>query len=144
MERRDRNITEGLRTLNGLEGPEDRGTLPPAYFCLLPFLCFTLCLTVLAYLHGKTNTTLIKLMKKHDFNKSFSVLPSTVSDFKISLGPKFKGPLKVLGGNLGSNTHPRLISDGLREDSYIPGAKYLLVFLTFPIFSTCSLKRMLL
>ena len=76
--------------------------------------------------------------------QSFPVLPSTVSDVKISLGLKFKGLLKALGGDLGANTHPRLISDGLREDSYIPGAKYLLVFLTFPVFSTCPLKRMLL
>ena len=113
------------------------------HFLLLPtsfLVLHALSCCMLAYLHGKTNTTSIKLMKK----QSFPVLPSTVSDIKISLGLKFKGPLKALGGALGSNTHPRLISDGLREDSYIPGAKYLLVFLTFPVFSICPLKRMLL
>lgn len=85
-------------------------------------------------------------MKKHDFNKSFQVLLPTVSAFRVSLSPKFKDPMKALDRQLGLNTHPRLIRDGLREDSYIPGAKFsnLLVFLTFPVFSICPPKRLLL
>lgn len=98
-----------------------------------PTLC---CLAIdwLIFMAKHTRVISVKLMKKHDFNKNFQLLPSTVLTSKVSPGPKSKGPMKALDGQLGSNIptpDPSLMPSWLTHT--FAGAQFsnLLVFLTF-------------